>query len=59
MAHHKLELDRLAFFSDAIVAIAITLIGTEPESRTCNTDHLTFSDIAMSCKQFLAFALPF
>jgi uncharacterized membrane protein len=55
----NLELDRLVFFSDAVVAIAITLLALDLKVTPALPDHLTFSDFANAWHKFAAFFLSF
>jgi uncharacterized membrane protein len=59
MKEKSLELERLVFFSDAIVAIAITLLVFDLKITKAVGDHFTFSDLALSWQKFVAFFLSF
>lgn len=63
MADHlkekNLELDRLVFFSDAVVAIAITLLALDLKIEKVPGEHLTFADLGRSWEKFVAFFLSF
>ena len=59
MKETKLELDRLVFFSDAVVAIAITLLALDLKVDTSVNGHLTFIDLGNSWPKFNGFFLSF
>jgi uncharacterized membrane protein len=55
----NLELDRLVFFSDAVVAIAITLLALDLKLDLRDGDPLTFAAVGHAWKRFFAFLLSF
>ncbi|WP_461104916.1 TMEM175 family protein [Spirosoma koreense] len=55
----NLQLERLVFFSDAVVAIAITLLALDIKIEPTSSGHLSFSDILGEWKVFAAFLLSF
>ncbi|NMH28401.1 TMEM175 family protein [Flavobacterium silvaticum] len=55
----NLQLDRLVFFTDAIVAIAITLLALNIHVNIGPDGHLHYSDLLRQWKHFLAFGLSF
>ena len=59
MEQKNLSLERLVFFSDAVVAIAITLLALDIRVGPTPTGRLHFSDIAELWKPLLAFVLSF
>ncbi|MCF6133505.1 TMEM175 family protein [Flavobacterium wongokense] len=59
--HLKKEIpyERMLFFSDAIVAIAITLLALDLKLNLPESHHLTFEDLLLPWKNYLAFILSF
>ena len=55
----NLQLDRLVFFCDAVVAIAITLLVFNLKLDQLPTGHFTFNDLALIWPKLLAFAISF
>lgn len=59
MKEKNLDLERLVFFSDAIVAIAMTLLVFGLQVNVPAGEHLTFKSIAGAWPHFSAFFLSF
>ena len=59
MKEKNLELERLVFFSDAIVAIAITILVFNLKITGGDDRHFTFGDLLRAWPKFLAFFLSF
>src|SRR5215813_1974425 len=55
----ELGFERFIFFSDAIVAIAITLLALDLKLNVPEGHHVTFRDLAEPWEKYLAFVLSF
>src|SRR6187399_800597 len=55
----EIPFERVLFFSDAIVAIAITLLALDLKLELPESHHLIFQDLLLPWKNYLAFLLSF
>jgi uncharacterized membrane protein len=59
MKKSEVPFERVLFFSDAVVAIAITLLALDLKLQLPPDHHLTFRDLLLPWKNYLAFVLSF
>jgi uncharacterized membrane protein len=55
----EIPFERVLFFCDAIVAIAITLLALNLKLEIPDGQHLTYRDLLLPWKNYLAFFLSF
>ena len=59
MEEKNFQIERLVFFSDAVIAIAITLLALDIKIEPTESGHLQYADIWAQWRVFAAFGLSF
>ncbi len=59
MEEKNFQLERLVFFSDAVIAIAMTLLALDIKIESTESGHLHYADIWTQWRVFAAFGMSF